>query len=449
MNSKSEQREAENHVKQVTATGWVLVRLGEVANLLTGFPFKSDKYVDDSNAPRLLRGDNVAQGILRWDGAKRWPQAATKDVAEYWLREGDIILAMDRPWIEAGLKYASVRDSDLPSLLVQRVARLRGTDRLHTRFLKYVIASKAFTDYVLAVQTGTTIPHISGDQIKSFEFLLPPLQQQRSIAHILHTFDDKIELNQQMNKTLEAIGKATFKHWFVDFEFPNEEGRPYKSSGGEMAYSEELEKEIPKGWQPDKLGNHSIIKGRIGWKGLQVSEYVDQGPYIVGGSQLLDNRVNWDNCPRVPQERYDESADIMLRESDILMTKDGTIGKLAFVNELPGPSTVASGIFVIRNNSQTLNQMYLWSLFKSDTFRWLVETRIEGSVIPHLYQRDIADLQIVLPTRDVASEFGLAARSIQRKISANSEFSLRLRRMRDSLLPKLMSGKIRVPVEAG
>src|SRR5712691_5479063 len=130
MNSKSEQNEVENHVKQVTAMDWVLVRLGEVANLITGFPFKSDKYVDDNNAPRLLRGDNIAQGILRWDGAKRWPRNATNDVAEYWLREGDIILAMDRPWIEAGLKYASVRDTDLPSLLVQRVARLRGTNRL-------------------------------------------------------------------------------------------------------------------------------------------------------------------------------------------------------------------------------------------------------------------------------------------------------------------------------
>src|SRR5438132_6774103 len=117
---------------------WVSVRLGDVIDLLTGFPFKSDQYVEDETAPRLLRGDNVAQGSLRWDGAKRWPQDAISDVAEYRLREGDIVLAMDRPWIDSGLKYASVRDTDLPSLLVQRVARLRGTNRLDTRFLNYV-----------------------------------------------------------------------------------------------------------------------------------------------------------------------------------------------------------------------------------------------------------------------------------------------------------------------
>src|SRR5436309_2937837 len=128
------------------AADWTSVSIGDVTDLLTGFPFKSERYVADKTAPRLLRGDNVAQGTLRWDGAKRWPQNAVKEVAGYLLCEGDIILAMDRPWIDAGLKYATVRRDDLPALLVQRVARLRGTDRLDTRFLKYVIGSSRFTD---------------------------------------------------------------------------------------------------------------------------------------------------------------------------------------------------------------------------------------------------------------------------------------------------------------
>src|SRR4051812_23556669 len=118
---------------------WPLVRLGDVADLATGFPFSSERYIEDINAPRLLRGDNIVQGALRWDGVKRWPQNGTDDYADFWLREGDVVLAMDRPWIESGLKYASVRRSDLPSLLVQRVARLRGKERLDTHFLKYIV----------------------------------------------------------------------------------------------------------------------------------------------------------------------------------------------------------------------------------------------------------------------------------------------------------------------
>ncbi len=81
------------------------------------------------------------------------------------------------------------------------------------------------------------------------------MQEQQTIANILGTLDDKIDLNQQMNNTLEDIGQAIFKRWFVDFEFPNEEGKPYKSSGGEMVYNEESGKEIPKGWKVDRLGN--------------------------------------------------------------------------------------------------------------------------------------------------------------------------------------------------
>src|SRR5215813_7401869 len=125
---------------------WRSVQLGDVTELITGFPFQSERYTDDPVAPRLLRGDNVVQGSLRWDGVKRWPRDATAELDNYWLRDGDIVLAMDRPWIEAGLKYAAIRSSDLPALLVQRVARLRGTSELHTRFLKYVIGSRAFTD---------------------------------------------------------------------------------------------------------------------------------------------------------------------------------------------------------------------------------------------------------------------------------------------------------------
>jgi len=108
---------------------------------------------------------------------------------------------------------------------------------------------------------------------------------------------------------------------------------------------------------------------------------------------------------------------------------------------------VASGIFVIRSNSSIINQMYLWNYFKSRAFESLVESRIEGSVIPHLYQRDITEMTIVLPTQRVAMEFEAVASAIQNRFAANSDNSGSLSRVRDSLLPKLMSGKIRVRVE--
>ena len=121
---------------------------------------------------------------------------------------------MDRPWIEAGLKFAAVRDGDLPSLLVQRVSRIRGSSRLDSRFLKHVMASRSFTDYILSVQTGTTVPHISARQILDFKFRLPPIDEQRRIAAILGAFDDKIELNRRTSETIERMAHALFEASF-------------------------------------------------------------------------------------------------------------------------------------------------------------------------------------------------------------------------------------------
>ncbi|MBT2545825.1 hypothetical protein J7E99_35435, partial [Streptomyces sp. ISL-44] len=139
------------------------LRFGDHIQLLTGFPFRSGDYVQQG--VRLLRGDNIAPGKLRWAAAKRLPEALAGEYGKYLLRAGDVVLAMDRPWIASGLKYAQIRDVDAPSLLVQRVARLRATGTLKQRFLPYLIGSPQFAAYVRGVQTGTGIPHISPSQI--------------------------------------------------------------------------------------------------------------------------------------------------------------------------------------------------------------------------------------------------------------------------------------------
>jgi len=156
---------------------------------------------------------------------------------------------------------------------------------------------------------------------------------------------------------------------------------------------------IPEDWEFDYLVNHLYIKGRIGWKGLQKSEYLkdEKGILIINGTQIQGNRMDWSKCERVPEWRYDESPEIQLKVNDIVMTKDGTIGKVAFVDYLPEKSSVASGIFVIRSTSGKIDQKFLFHYFKSPVFKWLIETRKEGSVIPHLYQRDFEDFPITFP----------------------------------------------------
>jgi len=157
---------------------------------------------------------------------------------------------------------------------------------------------------------------------------------------------------------------------------------------------------LPSDWDTNPLGNLLYIKGRIGWKGLKKSEYLEEGYAIINGEQIIDGKVDWPNVGRIPKDRYDESPEIMLKEGDILMTKDGTIGKLAYIDKLPEPATVASGVFVIREESQLLYQKYLYYFFRSHYFEHLIKSRTEGSVIPHLYQRDFTEMEIPLPERN-------------------------------------------------
>lgn len=174
---------------------------------------------------------------------------------------------------------------------------------------------------------------------------------------------------------------------------------------------------IPKGWKVTKLKNHLTIKGRIGWKGLKSSEYVNEGPYLVRGVEFINNSVNWKECHRVTDRRYDESPEIKLKEDDILMTKDGhKLGKLAYVFDLPGKATAGSHIHVIRNKSKEIRQKFIFYFFKTKAFKKMLESRIEGSAIPGLYQRDINELEIMYPSLTIQDEILEILTSLDKKI---------------------------------
>ena len=423
---------------------WTTFRLGDVADLLTGFPFKSEYYVEDASAPRLLRGDNVAQGALRWDGAKRWPTSTANDVTPYWLREGDVILAMDRPWIEAGLKYASVRSSDLPALLVQRVARLRGAESLDTGFLKYLIGSQSFTDYVLAVQTGTAVPHISGGQIKDFEFPLPPLPEQRAIAHILGTLDDKIELNRRMSETLEAMARALFKSWFVDFAPVRA-----KAEGRDPGLPQHLGDLFPDSFEDSELG--AIPKG---WRLSRLGDEVDT---LLGGtparaeSAFWGGDIPWINSGKanefrivgpsefITQSGLDNSATKLLpTRTTVIAITGATLGQVS-MTEI---ATCANQSIVGVLGSTAIPSEYLYFWIKENIDRLVVSQT--GGAQQHINKNNVNELRILCPSDNVIRAFTATALPAFDRIKETCCESRPLAALRDTLLPKLISGELRV-----
>lgn len=264
-----------------------MTRIADVVDMTFGYAFKSADFSDVFDDVRLLRGDNIAQGRLRWNGVKRFPAARVDEVERYQLAVGDVVVAMDRPWIEAGLKYSVVREDDVPSLLVQRVARLRSkSDSLDQGFLGLIIGSAAFTNYVIAVQTGSAVPHISGRQIGDFEFGLPPIEVQHAISATLGALDDKIDSNRRKKELAWGLVAA-------EWERLSSDGEP--ATIGDLlslAYGKALPAK-------NRIAGDVPVYGSSGATGKH-NEALVNGPAVIVGRKGTVGVVHWSHVNAFP-----------------------------------------------------------------------------------------------------------------------------------------------------
>lgn len=246
-------------------SGWKIGSLREACNISTGYAFKGDQY-ESSGDLRVVRGENVTIGALRWDSEKHWNHSLA-GLENYLLATNDIVIGMDGSRV--GHNRAKIRAVDLPLILAQRVARLRAKKGFDQDFIWYQIIDDRFKDYVEAIHTGTSIPHISMNQIGDYEVTLPPLQEQKAIAAVLSSLDDKIDLLCRQNKTLEALAETLFRQWFeeeaqVDWE--------------EVAITDLFE---------IRDGTHDSPKQTLIGKPLITSKHILNGRLDIGNAYLI------------------------------------------------------------------------------------------------------------------------------------------------------------------
>ena len=192
-----------------------------------------------------------------------------------------------------------------------------------------------------------------------------------------------------------------------------------------------------------KLGEYLYIKGRIGWKGLKKNEYLQHSDYrIINGESLTDDGIDWSKAGYITKERYDESPEIMLQEGDILVSKDGTIGKIGYITSLDTPTTVASGIFVIRNlNPELIDTRFIYNFLCSKRFKDFITMRTEGSVIPHLYQKDFVELDFTLPPIDEQRRIVSILDTISSKIDLNKAINNNLEQQAQALYAEMFQSE--------
>lgn len=438
------------------ATKWPLAKLGDHVDILTGFPFKSAEFTD--SGVRLARGDNVKRGYFEWGKkTKYWP-SITEDVKRYALQEGDVLIGMDGSRV--GENWVRVRADDLPCLLVQRVARLRSRDTLNQRFLWYLISNAEFVRYVKAVHTGTSIPHISQRQIADFDIPAPPIHIQDKIANILGSLDDKIDLNRQISRTLEQWAQALFKSWFINFDpvvynaVQAGNSVPEKFAETAARYRE----------NPDVAPVPQDILERFPIS-FEDSEYgpIPAGWYCRPLDQVADF-LNGLACQKYPpDENYPSLPVIKIRE-----LRNGLSGSTDYASaEVPGKFIVEdgdvlfswSGSLLIDAWTQgrgVLNQhvfkvtsdvypkwfYYYWTLHHLEGFSRIAADK--ATTMGHIRRHHLTDALVVVPdggVSEVANE--QLAPLFEREVQSQVE-TRKIASVRDALLPKLVSGEVRV-----
>ena len=294
-------------------------------------------------------------------------------------------------------------------------------DKDKAYWLYYYLHTPQAKEYILGHLRGTTQQYLPLGSLRDFPIQVPAAEIRNNITSILRSLDDRIAVNTAINENLEQQIQAILLN---------------------MIQQDSKKDSI----ETVKLGEYLYIKGRIGWKGLKKDEYLDSSDYrIINGESLTKDGIDWNKAGFISKERYDESPEIMLQVGDILLSKDGTIGKIGYVDNLDSPSTVASGIFVIRNiKPNIISTQFIYYLLKSKLFSAFIASRTEGSVIPHLYQKDFMEFAFPLPNADEMSQFDALTSPLFATIIKNLRENEFLTATRDALLPKLMSGEIDV-----
>lgn len=299
--------------------------------------------------------------------------------------------------------------------IIQNTIGFECNDKIDEVFLYYYLLYRQ--EFIRKFDRGSGQPSIRKTDLLDMEVNIPNISKQKRIREVLFSIDEKIENNNVINNNLEQQIEMIL----------------LKTINGTDT-------------QPVKLGDYLYIKGRIGWKGLKKSEYLPISNYrIINGESLTLSGIDWNKASYISAERYEESPEIMLSIGDILLSKDGTIGKIGYVDKLDVPTSVASGIFVIRNTRESeISTQFIYYLLKSKLFKAFISSRTEGSVIPHLYQKDFMEFEFKLPSPDDMKAFDSITATMFSLVFSNLNENERLTHLRNSLLPNLMSGELDV-----
>ena len=431
-------------------TVWQPATLGELVNVVRGRSYRSSELKDDSDTALVTLKSFQRGGGYRFDGLK--PYVGQYN-AEQIISPGEIVVAQTDITQDADVigrpavvpRHPSYRN--LVASLDAAIVRNAASELLDYGFLYYRLLSRDYAHHVVSRSTGTTVLHLSKDALPSFEFLLPPRPEQRRIAEILGALDDKIELNRRVNETLEQMARAQFKSWFVDFDpvrakmdgqWRRGESLPGLSAGMYDLFPDQLVPselgEIPEGWAVQPLGSGYDLTMGQSPPGSTYNEVGDGLPFFQG---------NADFGFRYPSNRrYCTSPTRTAESDDTLVSVRAPVGAINMAWER---CCIGRGLSALRHKSGSSSFTYYAVAALQSEIQQYEHT---GTVFGSINKRQFESLPTLEPPSGVVTLFHKMVFAKDAQIKENVLESRTLGTLRDSLLPNLVGGNLRISDES-
>ena len=397
------------------------MKLNDIAEFVTDKISSSsislENYVTTDSLLQNKRGRETAQNL------PPMPCALTH------YKRGDVLVANIRPYLK------KVWFADSEGGCSSDVLAFRAKNGHCSSFLYTVLMQDAFFNYAMSGAKGSKMPRGDKDQIMRYELPTFTPMEEENIGNMMVDIMSKINVNRQINDNLEAMAKQLYDYWFVQFDFPNEEDKPYKSSGGAMVWNEKLKREIPQGWTAAKIKD--VAQTYSGGTPTSTnSEYYDGGdiPWINSGE--LNNPIITSTTNYITEEGLNNSSAKLYPQNTVLVALYGaTAGKVSLLSFEACSNQAVCGVIPQNKIMTTYIRYYLSSLYEHFI------TLSSGSARDNISQDTIKNTILPIPQEKILKEFSDAVAPIISKIIANQKEMETLTKQRDELLPLLMNGQ--------
>ena len=411
-------------------TNWKEVKLGDIGNIITGStpPTKNKEYfgndclfitpTDYKNCNKYISNSERGISLLGIEKLKN-----------RLLPEGSVmvtcIATMGKVLIN---KLPAITNQQINSIIVDN-------KKFSADFIYYLLIHNS--NKIKSIVSGSAVPILNKKDFSNLIFELPPLAEQKRIASILSSFDDKIELNNKTNKILEEMAQTIFEEWFINFNFPTANGKPYKKSGGEMIGSELGE--IPKGWKIITIGDYAKLKSGFAFKN---SWWQNDGIPVIKIQNISSGNLNFEQCSFVSEDKYNIAESFRVNGGDLLISLTGSLGKFAIVPKLDKDALVNQRVGKFFLGEEPVKKLpFLYGILNE--LRDLIVSLANGSVQQNISPTDIENVKIIFPSDKMLNKYNNLMQDVFYKIIFNQRENEKLSKIRDSLLPKLMAGEIR------